>query len=755
MPKRLKHSPFSTQWGVLGFALLILGGATGLNLWVERGRTTDREQARLLAQSRVVQENLEQNLTAVNRVLADLREEVPRYPNRGGLNVRLKTLTDAMPGIRTLNVLDAQGAVTATNRPELMDSNFAVREYFKVARQNPDPERLFVTAPFRTALGIYGINLVRIIAGPQGDFAGVISATLDPQYFKILLGSVLYAPDMWGAIAHGDGLQMLLVPEREDQVGKNLAQPGSFFTRHKESGKDTNVLTGTVYATGEERMMALRSIQPASLKQDKPLVVAVGRDLRAVYVPWRRDALVHGIFFAVVALGSTFGLYAYQRRLREFARLEAEAAQALADNEHFLNTLTDNIPSMVGYWSRDLRCRFANKAYLEWFGKTPEQMRGIRIQDLMGEELFGKNEPFIRAALRGETQRFERTLTKADGSSGYTLANYIPDLNGDGDGARGFFVLVTDVTELKRAVTALEQSEWKLKTIIETEPECVKVLAMDGTLQQINRAGLQMIEADSEAQVIGRPMTDFVVPEYRSAFVDLNERVIQGETGTLEFEIVGLKGGRRWLETHAVPMRDVNGQIAGVLGVTRDATQRKQVEQELKQLAQTDSLTHLANRRYFLALADQELSRVQRYGGTLSVLMVDIDFFKKVNDTYGHKAGDTVLQCFAGVIKEALRGVDAVGRVGGEEFAAVLPQTDSEHAVEVAQRLCNMTAALNVVLDPQRSLHFTVSIGVSTFSGTNASIETLLNHADQALYQAKSTGRNRVCVYEPPRDKSV
>jgi len=743
---QLKQSSLSTQWLILGVALLILGGTTGANLYVQRDRTESREHGRLLTQARVIQENLEQNLTAVSRVLADLRKEALQQKGKPGLDDHLRMLADAMPGIRTLLVLDRDGMVVGSSRPELLGANFVSRDYFKIPRQNPDPEMLFVSAPFKTTLGVYGINVTRTIPGPRHEFAGVIAATLDPEYFKTLMASVLYAPDMWTAIAHGDGVQFLMMPERESQAGKNLAQPGSFFTRHQDSGKETSLLTGIVYATGEERMMALRSIQPTSLRQDRPLVVAVGRDLSSVYAGWRRDLQIQGGLFGLIVLGATLGLSVYQRRQREFAEREAEAAEALAASERFMKTLTDNIPGMVAYWTRDLRCGFANAAYLEWFGKTPEQMRGIRIQDLMGDELFGKNEPFISAALRGEPQRFERTLTKADGSSGYTWAHYIPDL--DGNEVRGFFVLVSDITEVKRAQIALAESEWKLKTIIETEPECVKVLAADGTLLQMNRAGLDMIEAESESQVIGRKVTDIVTPQYRKAFDDLSERVNRGESGTLEFEIVGLKGGHRWLDTHAVPMRDVNGQITGLLGVTRDITARKRAEQELEQLAQTDFLTNLSNRRHFMTQAEQELSRTLRYGGPLSVLMMDLDYFKKINDTYGHKTGDLVLRRFADLSRQTLREVDAIGRIGGEEFAVVLPQTDGQHALEAAERLRKLTEDAEVALEQGLPFHFTVSIGVATLTGPSTNIDTLLSQADQALYKAKKIGRNKVCVYD-------
>jgi len=134
---------------------------------------------------------------------------------------------------------------------------------------------------------------------------------------------------------------------------------------------------------------------------------------------------------------------------------------ALTEKEHFLRALIDIIPGMVGYWDADLRCGFANMAYRDWFGRTPEQMVGIRIQDLLGEALFQQNVPFIRAALAGEAQHFERTLTKADGSTGYTWSHYLPNVVNDE--VQGFFVLIADVTELKTTQLQLEASNAALE----------------------------------------------------------------------------------------------------------------------------------------------------------------------------------------------------------------------------------------------------------------------------------------------------
>ncbi len=139
-----------------------------------------------------------------------------------------------------------------------------------------------------------------------------------------------------------------------------------------------------------------------------------------------------------------------------------QAEHELAANERFMRVVTDTIPGMVAYWTSDLRCVYSNNAYEEWFGKTQKQMQGIHIRDMMGEELFRKNEPFICAALRGEQQKFERTLTKADGSIGYTWAFYIPSF--EAGMVVGFFVLVSDITELKETQLELAKRTEEAET---------------------------------------------------------------------------------------------------------------------------------------------------------------------------------------------------------------------------------------------------------------------------------------------------
>ncbi len=171
--------------------------------------------------------------------------------------------------------------------------------------------------------------------------------------------------------------------------------------------------------------------------------------------------------------------------------------------------------------------------------------------------------------------------------------------------------------------------------------------------------------------------------------------------------------------------------------------QRKILEDELRRLATLDMLTGALTRRRFLEIFDQELGRRARSATSLSVLMIDLDHFKSINDRFGHATGDLALSHFAAVCKSCLRSSDCLGRMGGEEFAALLPETNMEEAYVVAERLRLSIAAATIILDEGQSITVTISIGVAECHGSQQP-EAILAAADRALYQAKNSGRNRV-----------
>jgi diguanylate cyclase (GGDEF)-like protein len=217
----------------------------------------------------------------------------------------------------------------------------------------------------------------------------------------------------------------------------------------------------------------------------------------------------------------------------------------------------------------------------------------------------------------------------------------------------------------------------------------------------------------------------------------------------MEYRRLTAKGNWVWIySVGKVVEWDADNNPLRMIGTHTNVSKRKRLEEELKRQAHKDYLTGLNNRGYFMELAEQELNRSIRYKISLSILMVDIDFFKQVNDNYGHKAGDIVLKKLAEVCRLTLREIDIIGRVGGEEFAILLPETNKDKALEVAERLRTSIANTKLLLTSGRQpLSFSVSIGLTALSSSKEdNLDCLLDLADKALYEAKKSGRNKVCV---------
>lgn len=210
----------------------------------------------------------------------------------------------------------------------------------------------------------------------------------------------------------------------------------------------------------------------------------------------------------------------------------------------------------------------------------------------------------------------------------------------------------------------------------------------------------------------------------------------------------------RTLECDYAPI-EADGRVLGHQWFFRDITERKEKESEMFRLATTDALTGVHNRRHFLALLTQELSRLNRFGEPAALLMTDLDYFKQVNDMHGHAAGDAVLGHFAAIARATLRRIDFIGRLGGEEFAIFLPGSDVPGGLETAERLRRKLAENPIKTALGSSISVTVSIGVTPVVKSDFSPDPLLSRADHALYAAKAKGRNCVELFTPPRPTSV
>lgn len=300
-------------------------------------------------------------------------------------------------------------------------------------------------------------------------------------------------------------------------------------------------------------------------------------------------------------------------------------------------------------------------------------------------------------------------------------------------------------TARKEMETALQKSQKHLLAIIENEPECVKLVDLKGKLIEMNPAGLRMLEVDTLEEAQQYTLASYILPQWRAPFIDLYKRVITGENAILEFEMQGLKGTRRWLETHATPLRDHNGNITMLLGITRDTTQRKHNEEQIRYLANYDSLTGLPNRAQLDLQIKNLLSLAKRNDKKITVMFLDLDHFKDINDTLGHSVGDTLLIQASARLQSLLREEDMIARLGGDEFIILLPNIQMSGATQVAQKLLEIFA--NPFQIKEQELSISASIGIALYPNDGTDFETLYKNADTAMYRAKHEGRNGYCFF--------
>lgn len=299
----------------------------------------------------------------------------------------------------------------------------------------------------------------------------------------------------------------------------------------------------------------------------------------------------------------------------------------------------------------------------------------------------------------------------------------------------------------------------------------------------INNLHPTMVMHPYRPELVDQDLSDFADPQGKKIFLVANDVVLEKDEGYVEYlwqwkddpnriepkiSYVKLFKPWQWVVGTGIYLTDVQRDIdlmrrkllligsgvflavlllAGHLvmrGLAFDK-ERKRMELELKKLACTDSLTGATNRRHFWSVADRELDRYRRYHRNLDLLLLDIDHFKNINDTYGHPAGDAVLRAMVRRCIRSIRKSDVFGRIGGEEFACLLVEAREEAALEVANRLRQHLADQPVVVDGT-PIHYTVSIGIASVQNNDKSLDDMVKRADDALYRAKENGRNRVEV---------
>jgi diguanylate cyclase (GGDEF)-like protein/PAS domain S-box-containing protein len=405
-----------------------------------------------------------------------------------------------------------------------------------------------------------------------------------------------------------------------------------------------------------------------------------------------------------------------------------KAGRIISANPAAERILGLSLDQMQGRTSLDPRWGAIHEDGTPFLGESHPSMVAMQTGKPVFDVVMGINQPMLESPVWIKvyaTPIFKKGTTEVD----YTYST------------------LEDITDRMQSEEVIRENSVRLKRILDNLFAYVALLDTNGVVLEVNKAPLERAGYRRE-DVVGQFFYDApwwnYNAEVRTQLIAAINAAKRGESCRYDV-VVKMSDDLVPIDFQITPILDNFGQIIGLLPTAVDITERKKLEEELNRQANIDYLTDLPNRRSFMEQGEAEFSRTQRYENPLAILMLDIDHFKKINDDYGHQAGDVVLKKLAMIFQDVLRKVDITGRLGGEEFAVILPETTIDKAVEVAERLRELISTTAVCLPAELQIHFTVSIGIAAFVDKNTNFDMLLNEADKALYRAKEAGRNRVC----------
>lgn len=426
---------------------------------------------------------------------------------------------------------------------------------------------------------------------------------------------------------------------------------------------------------------------------------------------------------------------------------EAEVARREA-NELF-ETAFSHAPIGMALIALDGRWLKVNRALCLITGWPETELIHRHLQEVTHPDDVGVDDEMVALLVAGEIPgyQFEKRYIRSDGEE--IWAKLAVSLVRDDAGApRHFIVQVEDISAPKEAQRRLQEAEAEARAQRDHATAIIGAmgegyaLTMGGEIKAINRA-LCVLTGFAASELVGaQPPYPFWPPEELETITGIVAEVYANNGGTHELTLMRANGERFEAEITARPWRELDGGALGLVSTLRDVSVQKRQQRELERLARTDSLTQLANRHVLQEALTREAARRSAEGRQLALVLLDLDLFKQVNDRFGHPTGDTVLVEVARRLEETVRAGEVLARVGGEEFAWLLPACDAEEAVAAADR-----ARAAIASEPfGRAGKLTMSAGVGLVA-TPSDGDALYRMADRALYEAKQSGRNRTCCH--------
>ena len=651
-----------------------------------------------------------------------------KYADPGAVSVALRQLQKSASVLVAVGWSDAAGNVLAHSYQGIPPrSNISDRAHFTAQRDSAD-DRLFISPPYLSTAGDRWLTAAsRRLTNADGSFAGITVAPLDQSYFTKIYRSINLGNNGSVLLLHRNGQLLAREPAMAGAIGKSLANGPllSEYLPRSEAGSYETVrgLDGT------SRIIGYKGVR------DLPLVILVSFARTEVLAPWYRHLYIFGSLVVLIVSIILFGTFILARQANTVART----------NARFDVTLS-NMSQGVCLYDADKNLVISNSRFREIYD-LPEELvrpgtplhRTLQHYSRRGEQ----SDLTIEEHVEQMPTQLKQFFVQANGR--VTSIQRTPMADG------GWVATHEDITEQKRGEQLLAEKAAELERMN---------VRFDAALNNMSQ-GLCMFDAEQKVVVsnarygeiyhLGRdqikPGTSLAqILEYRRATgtnFAISSEVYRNVNVKEAREIQKLADGRVVaIARHAMP----NG---GWLTTHEDITDRAQNEARIAFLAKHDLLTGLANRALFAEKLDEAAKRLKRHGTTFTILMLDLDKFKAVNDTLGHPAGDQLLVEVAQRLKSSLRDTDVLARLGGDEFAIIQEHENnqSEGAISLALKIIGLIEA-PFDLDENR-ITIGTSIGIAFAPEHGADDETLLKKADLALYAAKSGGRNDFRIFRP------
>jgi diguanylate cyclase (GGDEF)-like protein/PAS domain S-box-containing protein len=735
--KRFLQRPgFTGRHRSIGLTVLILlciwGSAGAWSWWARDSALTSNrlilEQlaAAVQSQTKGLFKQAELSLTVAGRWIEDNPHSDPAK------SADFLALCDALrresDGLLDLRVVTRSGlARSITGTPKIDTVDVSDRDYFR-AQLDTQTRGLFIGKPMVGRMT--NKNLIPI-SFPLTTSAGEVAVLLVAMDLDRMAGpfeAERIKPAGTIGIVRNDGMVLLRSPMAGNLAGRSIASGQAWKQYISQSAKGSYESNVSLFDQ-QPRLVSFAKVEGL------PLVVYVSASKIDALAPWR----VHTAILAGVATLLSIVTVVVSRALtRAFAAARISDAIVKSADEAIVGKSLDGV---VNSW---------NPGAEQMFGYSAAEMLGQPVRKLLPPDRQGEEERILESIRSGRNvEHFETKRLRKDGS--------VIDVSVTISPIRDSMGSIIGASKIARDISAQLAATRRLRltaSVFTNASEGILITDREGRMVEVNEA-FTRITGYSRDDVVGNtPQMFRSSRQGPQVFKSMHVALIRhGEwKGEMWSRTKSGEAYSVWLTVSQVKGR--RGKVRNYVALFSDVTALKLQQEKLEHSAQFDPLTDLPNRSLLSDRLNQAMTMCQRHNRSLAVLYMDLDGFKAINDRHGHKAGDELLVAVATQVKAVLRDVDTLARLGGDEFVAVLTDVDNvQDCIHMANRI--LAAFAKPVLVEDTLMHVTVSIGVTMYPQDSADADHLMRHADQAMYEAKQSGKNRFHLFDSAQDAEV